>query len=536
MNYVKKYRKVFTLFFGLCFFYINAQTPIDELLKKSFQEFKIGKYDDALVNSMKALRIAEKNKNYSLMAFANMRVGTMFYYNKEKKQALSYYFKSKNIIDSFQIDSLRIKILHNIGAIYTEFGKSDSALFFLNQSKALLEKEKNYGQLSQVNAVISELFMQTKKDFISADKYIGEAEKFAQLSKDTIWMAFALVKRSIYFRNKKEFTKALAPLYLAQSYYSKIGYIEGRLYVEKLILDILVFIKSDKVATQLKIYATLKDSVYRAEGANKIAQYKTLYETEKKEIENKFLQQENIIKQTKINARNKTIIGLIISILLIVIVIIWRINVNQLKKKQRELETTQQLQKEKERISRDLHDNVGGQLSFVLYSLDGITEENKDKRNEVVTDINKSVRQVISNLRETIWAINDETISFQDFADRLKVYSKSIFKLSATQINFKETIQVNRTLNSLVGLNLFRICQEIINNSFKHAQATLIEITFNASDNTTVTITDNGKGFDWNEITEGYGLKNIRSRAKETGILVEITSKENHGVTYKLIV
>jgi signal transduction histidine kinase len=90
---------------------------------------------------------------------------------------------------------------------------------------------------------------------------------------------------------------------------------------------------------------------------------------------------------------------------------IWRINIINLKKKQKELEATQAIQKEKERISRDLHDNVGGQLSYVLYSLDGINTDDKSKRTEITGNVNESVRNVISNLRETIWAINDEAIS-----------------------------------------------------------------------------------------------------------------------------
>jgi signal transduction histidine kinase len=105
------------------------------------------------------------------------------------------------------------------------------------------------------------------------------------------------------------------------------------------------------------------------------------------------------------------------------------------------LEAAQAIQKEKERISRDLHDNVGGQLSYVLYSLDGINTDDKSKRTEITGNVNESVRNVISNLRETIWAINDEAISINDFSDKLKVYVRSMFRNTETKISFTENIQ-----------------------------------------------------------------------------------------------
>ncbi len=249
------------------------------------------------------------------------------------------------------------------------------------------------------------------------------------------------------------------------------------------------------------------------------------------------LQQDNLLKQSKIDERNKTIIALVIGILLIVFIVIWRINIINLKKKQKELEATQAIQKEKERISRDLHDNVGGQLSYVLYSLDGINTDDKSKRTEITGNVNESVRNVISNLRETIWAINDEAISINDFSDKLKVYVRSMFRNTETKISFTENILIDTQLNSLVGLNLYRICQEIINNAFKHSKATELIVNIKSENKVIVEIFDNGVGFDLESVEkDGFGLANIKSRASEVGITLELESKRNDGVKYKLLV
>ncbi|MBK6983470.1 MAG: hypothetical protein IPH32_01340 [Bacteroidetes bacterium] len=319
--------------------------------------------------------------------------------------------------------------------------------------------------------------------------------------------------------------------------YNQIGAIEGRLYAMWIIMDVMVATNNPNSRSTISKYISIKDSIYRAEGANKIAEYKTIYETEKKETENRLLQQDNLLKQSKIDQRNKTIIVLVIGILLIVFIIIWRINIINLKKKQKELEATQAIQKEKERISRDLHDNVGGQLSYVLYSLDGINTDDKSKRTEITGNVNESVRNVISNLRETIWAINDEVISINDFSDKLKVYVRSMFRNTETKIFFTENVQIDTQLNSLVGLNLYRICQEIINNAFKHSKATELIVNITSEDKVIVEIIDNGVGFDLEVVSkDGFGLANIKSRANEVGITLELESKRNDGVKYKLLV
>ena len=207
------------------------------------------------------------------------------------------------------------------------------------------------------------------------------------------------------------------------------------------------------------------------------------------------------------------------------------------EQKQKEVLLIQAAQKEKERISRDLHDNVGGQLSFVLFSLDGIKSEDKHQREILSQSINESVRIVINNLRETIWAISDESINIQNFSDKLKVYVRSIFKNSEIKIIFKENLIHEQNLNSVVGLNLYRICQEIINNIFKHSNAKELQILITSQNNVTIVISDNGKGFNINDVgTDSFGLSNIKARAEDAGIVVDVKSHLNVGTTYILIV
>jgi signal transduction histidine kinase len=348
----------------------------------------------------------------------------------------------------------------------------------------------------------------------------------------------------IVYSKQKNYPQAIRYSLEAETIALKSGQVEVQRSARIILTECYLRTNQPNLAFQsFQILNELNETFYNLNSAQQVAEIQTKYETGKKENENKLLLQQNDIKQLeiianeqKIKSKNITIIILIISILLITIIVLWWINLTNLRKKEKELALVQKIQKEKERISRDLHDNVGGQLSYVLYSLDGITSQDIKKQEEISKSINDSVRQVISNLRETIWAINDENIPVQDFSDKLKVYARTIFRHSAVEVKFQENIENAITLNSLVGLNLFRICQEIINNVFKHAEASLVTISIESTDKISVTISDNGKGFELDSENEGYGLTNIKKRAEETGISVEMSSAKGSGVTYKLIV
>jgi signal transduction histidine kinase len=517
-------------------FPLISQTKISDLYKKSYEQFKIGKYDDALITNISALKLAEKSNSCDQIAFAYLQVGKMQYYNKERRQALFYFFKSKSLADSCKIDSIQHIIYHNIGAMYVELRINDSALIFLHKASDILQFTNKFSDISKINAVIADLHLNNTSDYVEAEKYILTAEHYAYKSNNKIWIAFAKMKRGILYVRLKNYHQAIKVFQEALNLYDQLRAIEGRLYAMRLILDMKILLNSNDTREYASKYMEIKDSVYRAEGANKIAEYKTIYETEKKEQENKLLQQENSLNQAKLETRNRTIIILVFAIILIVVIVVWRINASKLKKKQLELEASEKLQKEKERISRDLHDNVGGQLSYVLYSLDDIDTDNVSKRKEIKSNINESVRSVIQNLRETIWAINDESLTINDLSDKLKVYARSMFKNSNTKIIFSENIESDILLNSLVGLNLYRICQEIINNAFKYSNATELKISIHSNEKVTIVIADNGNGFDLNEKPEGFGLKNINDRAHEIGAAVTINASKNNGVNYTIVV
>lgn len=229
-----------------------------------------------------------------------------------------------------------------------------------------------------------------------------------------------------------------------------------------------------------------------------------------------------------------------IEIVLLFLVLLKRFQMllkNQQEKIHIEFESQMRLQHERERISRDLHDNVGAQLSYIISNIDHIVET-KNKDNNRLDDVSDTAKNAILNLRETIWAINNEQITVEDFYDRFKLYATNQIKNRiGVHLIFNENIVHNHTLHPNQALNLYRICQEALTNALKYANANTLEVFIQANENPYFQfyLKDDGVGFDFDENTEGYGFKNMKARAEEMGASLNLKSEKGQGTTVEII-
>ncbi|HEY4147761.1 MAG TPA: two-component regulator propeller domain-containing protein [Chitinophagaceae bacterium] len=204
-----------------------------------------------------------------------------------------------------------------------------------------------------------------------------------------------------------------------------------------------------------------------------------------------------------------------------------------------ELETHLKIQQERERISRELHDNIGAQLSFISSSIDWISAPPvpMDKAEELnrLSVINDTAKLVISDLRETIWALKKETIQLDEMADRLKLFIQLQRTLQpGMEMTITENIQNNISFSSTDALHIFRICQEAIMNCIRHADASKLCVSIQSGPGRAfmITIEDNGRGFsDTPPSPEHYGLENMQHRAAELGALLLINSADGKGTS-----
>ena len=209
--------------------------------------------------------------------------------------------------------------------------------------------------------------------------------------------------------------------------------------------------------------------------------------------------------------------------------IIWYLSRLKLKRQVVQMQINQKIFEEKDRISKDLHDNIGSQISTLISGLDKITITKTTANAERLSDY---ARNTLSELRETIWALNTDTVDLQILKNKLE---ELVFELrtnyDSIELEFSFVFSTNHVLNTQQALSFYRILQEAANNAIKHASCTKICINLGINANLLrATIIDNGKGFDTTLRKKGhYGLDNMNDRASKLSIDYQLQSKINHG-------
>lgn len=209
---------------------------------------------------------------------------------------------------------------------------------------------------------------------------------------------------------------------------------------------------------------------------------------------------------------------------------------NRYQKKLRKLQMEQEVQKEKQRLSRDLHDNLGAQITWLGNNIQQVqaAQQQQQPVEQKMSRLKEGAGELMQTLRETIWILNKDKVSAIDFFDKLVSHSsKYIEGYPSIRLQTEEHISAGIQLNSGQALQLFRICQEAVTNACKHAQATVLSIKgSSAGSRFTIVIRDDGKGFDTRQKNPGhYGLQNMKQRADESGLQLSIESVHGQGTS-----
>ena len=225
------------------------------------------------------------------------------------------------------------------------------------------------------------------------------------------------------------------------------------------------------------------------------------------------------------------VLGIIIIYFIISIIRHQRRNI-ELHKKNILAEITQ-IEKERARIAADLHDDLGPLLSAVKMKIN--TFELTDPHDQIeIEKTNKHIDNILKRIREISFDLMPNTLlrkglvkAVKEFVDYLSNTSKISFNF-----NFDDDIKINEQRS----INLYRIVQEIIHNTIKHAQATQVDIDLRVVNNNLVlTLTDNGIGFDYSRESKesiGFGLRSLLSRTEIMKGHMYLESKKGKGTTY----
>ncbi len=211
----------------------------------------------------------------------------------------------------------------------------------------------------------------------------------------------------------------------------------------------------------------------------------------------------------------------------------------KLRAKLQEMEKQQAVQKERERISKDMHDDLGSGLSRIAIQSELLKHKLKCNENAEVQaeKIVLASRELVDNLSEIVWALNPRHDSMQSLMTYLREFTTDLFEESKARCLFLFPDPIpNLSLPSEVRRNIYLVLKEALNNSYKYAAATQVTLEMKVNGKEIIfRVADNGKGFDMNNTRQfGNGVANMQRRAKNIKADLTIQSQSGKGIQVEI--
>jgi len=448
------------------------------------------------------------------------------------EQSLLLLLKAKNIGDTFPRKSRLLQITYdltliNIGKRYLDKGALDTAIFYFqdmlrkgtNNTLSALYLAQAYLEKADTPAAIPLL---EEVIFFADSMHLFTHATDAQLSLANIYLKQAELRKVLPLlisaaqhisknpetplETRYESNKLLAQYYGAQGEYHKaFDYWESNL----------------EIAEKIKL-GDKKLTVYKMEAARIAAAINA--DNEAKNLELK-------LAKNKLQNKNISIIALTILALIIIACILYSIrNIRkraraELKQKEQEVEITrlQSINKgeeqERNRLAKEIHDGILIQLANIKTNIKYLPKalETADMKDYVASAHFKNIEQLIDQtakeMRNAAHNLMPEFLLESGLEAALFYFCNSTLKQVGIQLEF-QWLGSPLPIPKEAELSIFRIIQELIQNIVKHAQANkvLVQISNLDEEGITITVEDNGKGFDLLHKGNGIGISNIKNR------------------------
>ena len=193
---------------------------------------------------------------------------------------------------------------------------------------------------------------------------------------------------------------------------------------------------------------------------------------------------------------------------------------------------------ERNRIASELHDDLGSELSTILFlSENVISEKDENTRKKQLKKISESSSSLLDQTRDIIWALDTENDSLENLIIQLRSFVTEYTVNNGLEysLNFPNTIP-EAELSGEKRRNILLMLKEGLRNVVKHAQARKVIVEINLGESSLeLIVQDDGMGFrEETKAAKGHGLNNLKKRAKAVGGKIDIQSSESIGTRIEI--
>jgi signal transduction histidine kinase len=526
-----------------------------------------GIYDQSLVYLEHALTLAQEIKAEDEEASILSNLANVYNIQFQQEKALPYYLKALSIFEKYKDRNHQMqttRILINIAQVHITLNNYDRAIYYLKQAEVLAEAlntpyemslvyinlgavyfDKGMKDLSLMNLLkgleicrsngirgpeidalttITQIYAENAEEYDKAEEYGNEALRLAEEYNNLPAIARTrLTLASVYLKQKryKECDEFASIAYELDSVNTL-----SKITAAEYIIEASIFLGNQ--AKEASFFQKYKNFVKQSndESLHKsLSEMEVKYETGKKELQISALE-----KEKTLYIWIGIIGGTLFLSLIFLFIIFYRLMVRnrKLAEQQQQIIATQSAldgeTSERIRLARDLHDGLGGMLSVLKIHL------NDAENARTMLD------QSINELHRVAHHLMPQSLMRDGLKTALEDFCKSIPNTKFQYLG-KEELLDDRTKTLM-----YRCAYELVNNAFKYAKASIIDIhLLQDSDSISLTVEDDGVGFDPDTVTSGMGLENLRTRiaafngeiniftspGKGTEVLVELSLNKN---------
>ncbi len=508
-------------------------------------------YDSAIQNFQEGLKMTEGKAYKKLEVQINDRLQVLYWKMAQYDKAIGFGEKAVRLARQWNMPFQLAQSLSNLSLSFLSKSMQPKALPLLTEALGIAKSIGSNNLESAILVNLSDILM-VNGDYEKAKQYIDRSLSLHRGVGSQDGEAVSLRALAMYYMQKKDFDNAKKMASASAIIAKKNGLTLD--HAEAIhVLSSVAFATGDmKLGDQYyREYGDSIKSLVKKLVSQKSADLEKKYETEKKETQIKKLEAEKQVQQLSIrqkNTLNYILIGSALTLLIISLLSYGTYQQKQKLQQQRisELETEKQLtategvlkgeEQERSRLAKDLHDGLGGMLSGIKYSL------NTMKGNLVMTPGNAQAFErsmdmldsSIQEMRRVAHNMMPEALAKFGLDTALKDFCNDVNQTGVINVAYSSIGLENEVIAQTTSITIYRIVQELINNTMKHAAATaaIVQLSKTGSQ-LSLTVEDDGKGFDPAilERAKGIGWTNIQSRVAFLKGKLDVKSEAGKGTS-----
>ncbi len=475
---------------------------------------RLGNYPLSLDYNLKALALAKKLDHPLKLCYGNGGLAACYLYMGDYRASLKYEREVIRIMEQSKMNDMYWMWIQ-MSKAYHSMGQPDSALLFAKMAHKEIKGNSSAYIKSVMTPVLANAYA-GKNNYDSALLYYRRGISLAVQTNTQVHLIDNYYGIAEVYKVKRNLDSAL--WYLKKILNEKIikTYPAGLLNAAMMVSNIYESKNmTDSTLKYLKTAIVIKDSLFSRQKT--IAVQNLIYKEQEKQKE---------LEAFKAQYRNQLKMYALIAGLVVLMIAMGVFLRNRRQK---------QLQRVRNSIAEDLHDDIGSTLSSISI-MSELAKIKSPEASTLLSSIGESTILMQENMSDIVWAIKAENDRLENVLQRMYQFASEILEAKNISVDFRsdENLSASKlTMKQRKSLYLF--FKEAINNAAKHSDAKNVMVNiFQKGSDIEMTIKDDGKGFDATQPSYGNGMTTLRKRVEDLRGHFNIQSQKNEGTVLTL--